>query len=205
MNTIYVFVNGIMTFPGQSKNWTGRAVTWTQVTTQAKADKVEYWAGYLSRVVGQHKRAYKLYRTLAYYRGWNIVLVGHSNGADVITDCLQGFYGLAPIQHVHLVCGACESDFARNGLNMALAERRVGEVSIYCAGKDKALKWAHTWLGRLLGYGCIGLEGPTRVRPALASRVHVIQRGWEDYGHSDCWGDDRFDDTMRMITGTEIY
>ena len=203
---LYCFINGILTFPGDARNWTGRAVTWTN-TKQSQvarlksqvvvAEKVEYWAGPIDRVFGQQARAAKLYQTLRYYRGWEIVLVGHSNGADVIIDMLREYPDGPPIRALHLVCGATEGDFTKNGLNAALAQGRVGTVTVYCAGQDRALALAHSLPGKLLGYGTMGLTGPLNVAPGLAA--HVRRVDWAGFGHSDCWGETQFEGTMRLF------
>ncbi|HXP60965.1 MAG TPA: hypothetical protein VN829_10765 [Dongiaceae bacterium] len=198
---LYCFINGILTFPGDARNWTGRAVTWTNVhegfdvdPLRVRAEKVEYWAGPIDRVFGQKGRAEKLLHTLLQYCGWEIVLAGHSNGADVIVDMLRDFPQCLPIHHLHLVCGATEGDFQQNGLNGALLQNRVGDVTVYCAGKDRALALAHTLPGKVLGYGVIGLTGALNVLPSVQSRVRRVD--WPDYGHSDCWADGNFNSTM---------
>lgn len=193
MKRIYIYVPGILTFPGSSKNWDGRAVTRTHTVTDYRAEKVEFFVGVISRAFGQKDRADKLRRTLDYYFGWKIILVGHSNGADVITLCLKSF-ACPIISQVHLVCGACNADFEKNGLNQELRSNKVEGVTVYCAMKDRALSLAHTLPGKLLGYGTLGLAGPTNVDIGVTSRVRVIQ--WPNFGHSDCWHDDEFDLTM---------
>lgn len=193
MRTLLVYVNGILNFPGSSKNWTGRAATFTQVTTDHWAEKCEYWCGPISRALGQRDRADKLRRTLSFYNGWDIHLVGHSNGADVILTALRDWPS-PPIAKMHLVCGATESDFNKNGLNQWIGTGRVKEVVVYVAGQDKALKLAHSWPAKLLGYGVLGLHGPVNVLSSISTRVTTVT--WPSYGHSDCWHDANFERTM---------
>lgn len=196
----WFLINGILTFPGSSKNWTGRGVTWLNTRTEAKAEKIEYLCGPIGRALGQMDRAYKLWHTLSYYDGDDNYVVGHSNGADVIISMLRDFPLCPKIRELHLVCGASESDFNRNGLNRLLGTGKIGRVIVYVAKKDEALRLAHTWLGHILGYGTLGLDGPTSVLPSVESSVKTIE--WPDYGHSDCWHDDNFEATMRQITAT---
>ena len=120
--------------------------------------------------------------------------MGHSNGADVIVDMLRHFPQCPRIRHLHLVCGATEGDFRKNGLNCAMMLGRVGDVTVYCAGQDRTLRLAHTLPGRLLGYGTMGLTGPLNLLPGIAARVRTGI--WPGYGHSDCWADLNFDSTM---------
>lgn len=203
MDRITIYVPGINTWPGASKNWSGRAVTFTHGFAQASklqwwAEKVEYYCNAISRVFGQKDRAQKLYRTLFYYSQFTQkILVGHSNGADVILTMMQDHPAFPHIDALHLVCGATEADFNRNGLNTLLTQGRVGSVFVYIAGKDMALKLAHTWAAKMLGYGVLGLHGPWSVAPEIRERVTEVKNGpWIDYGHSDCWSDSEFSKTM---------
>jgi pimeloyl-ACP methyl ester carboxylesterase len=191
--TVYLYVNGILTRPGHSKNWTGRAVTWSHVNRAAFAEKVEYYTGPLTRVFGQKKRAAKLARVLNFYRGWRIVLVGHSNGCDVICDCLRD-HAVSEIAELHLLSAACKADFSKNGLN-SLPPHWLTSIRVYIAQKDWALKLASTWSARhLLGYGALGRKGP--VNPTR--RVDIVRR---NFGHSDWFAGEKFDRTMDLITG----
>lgn len=196
MNTIYIYVNGIMNFPGGSKNWNGRAVTWTHINTEAKAEKIEYFCGPVGRAFGQKERAEKLAATLSFYKGWKIILIGHSNGTDVILKALAQLEW-PRVEALHLVSAACEADFYKNGLNEAMMKGLVGRVYVYLGGKDMALKAAHSIFGRLLGYGTLGLTGPKNVSAMVKAAVTVTT--WGEYGHSDCFDDKNFDGTMRVI------
>jgi hypothetical protein len=188
------YVNGIMNFPGCSTNWNGRAVTHTHVNTDFRAEKIEYFCGPIDRAFGQKDRAEKLFRTVLFYQGWDIDLVGHSNGADVICTMMKDYLSFPSLRSVHLVCGATDADFNLNGLNRLLTEGRIGRVNVYVAGKDMALRAAHSWLGKVLGYGVLGLHGAVNVLPSVMDRVRTVI--WPELGHSDCWGESRFADTM---------
>ncbi len=190
---IIIYVNGILTFPGEARNWNSRAVTWTHTNSEARAEKLEYWAGPIDRIFGQKKRAEKLALLLRHYGGWQVNVVGHSNGADVILDCLRDHKGLPCIERLHLVCGACEADFCRNGLNLAVIQGRVGSITVYVAGRDHALALAHSIPGRLLGYGTLGLSG------ALNATAPIREVRWDNYGHSTCFDGGHFDQTMNLL------
>ena len=98
------------------------------------------------------------------------------------------------------MCGVCEDDFNLNGLNTALEKGIVSDVVAYVAGNDSVIRWASTWVGRMLDYGDMGLYGATNVNAAVSGRVRVVDTGsWEDYGHSTCWSDDEFCGTMATI------
>ncbi len=198
---INIYVPGILTFPGDGKNWDGRAVSHTIAGhwPDLAAEKVEYLCGPIDRAFGQKMRAEKLYRTVQQYAlGWTINLVGHSNGCAVILAMLSDFPAWPDIGHLHLVCGACEASFEKNYLNAWLRTRRVGRASVYVAEDDAALRLAHSLPGRILGYGTLGLHGALDVAPDVAGRVNTVL--WPNYGHSDCWSDSEFEQTMRYFT-----
>ena len=57
MKIIHILVNGILTKPGGSDNWTGKGVTHLLLRKKF-AEKVEYFSGALfSRSIGQKRRA----------------------------------------------------------------------------------------------------------------------------------------------------
>lgn len=195
-----LYIPGILTFPGDASNWSGRAVTFTHALTGGErvAEKVEYFTTALLRPFGQQSRANKLARTWGFYNSkwWDVRLVGHSNGCDVICDVIRANPHFRASQ-IHLVCGACSADLESNGINETLRSSRVQEAFIYVAGRDKALRLAQTPIGQFLGYGTLGLKGPKNIDPQVARRVQVIE--WPEYGHSDCWSDANFPATMRYF------
>lgn len=190
---IFVFINGILTWPGASENWTGRAVTWTHIHSPFKAEKVEYFVGPISRAFGQRERARKLLLTLSFYEGWDIVLVGHSNGCDVIRDALEKAEWRPSLSHLHLISAACDADFERNGFNHLRCP-----VTVWRASRDWVLRLAgNPFLGRLLGYGTLGLTGPLKARIPVES----INR---DFGHSGWFTDSETDTTMQLLCGAAM-
>jgi pimeloyl-ACP methyl ester carboxylesterase len=195
---VIIFINGILTKPGDSRDWNYRASIVAQRDYGWNAMPVEYFCGILGRALGQQKRAAKVAELLAAYAGYEVTLVGHSNGAAVILLALQKYDPLLPfpdIKAIHLVNGACEADFDRNGLNEFLKDGRVDKVCVYRGGKDWALRLASSWPGRLLGYGVLGLTGPRNV--AYEIRDSVGELLWPDYGHSDCWSEINFPQTVK--------
>lgn len=188
---IFLFVNGILTFPGGSENWTGRAVTATHLFTQHKAEKVEYFTSALTRSIMQSRRADKLVRVLQFYVGWDKVIVAHSNGADVVMDALRKH--ATAIRHLHLVSPAITSDCAKNGLADLLKTRAIQTLTIYMAKKDKPLRMAKLWPAKWLGYGALGIEFPK----GLTDNFIIHQE--ESFGHSTWWDDEHFQSTMELI------
>jgi len=206
MSRVFFLINGIMNFPGCSDNWNGKGVTAIMCPPQStdKAEKIEYFCGPIDRVFGQKERADKLFKTMLFYRdpSYSRIVVGHSNGADVILTMMRDYRDWPDIDHLHLVCGATNANFDKNGLNRWLAEGRVKRVTVYVAGKDLALRAAHSLLGKLLGYGVLGLAGPTNVHNEFLNdgRVTTVwEDPWTDYGHSGCWEGRHFESTMKSF------
>ena len=194
--TIYLFVNGIATWPGNFTNWNKRAVTFTHTRTPHKAEAFEYFCTPLTRPFREDERAKHFARAVREYsrRGWRIICVGHSNGCDVILDGLKRA-DWPHVEAVHLVCGACEADFSKNGLNYALHFGHIQTVYVYNAQKDWALPLAHTLPGKILGYGTLGLDGALHIADGVKDQVG--QLWWKNYGHSTCWLPDYFNATMK--------
>ena len=195
MRHVFIFIPGIDTWPGSSRNWDGRAVTWIHTHSEDQAEKVEYFCGPIGRAFGQKDRENKLRRTLNFYRGRDITLVGHSNGAAVILQMMAANTNWPRIQNLHLVCGACEADFNINGLNQLMTQGKVQSVFVYVAEADLALRLAHSWPAKMLGYGVMGLHGPQNVLDSVKRDVGLLS--WPHFGHSDCWQDRNFDRTMQ--------
>jgi len=195
---IFLFVPGILTFPGFSDNWTGRGVTWTHLHTPHRAEKVEYFSGVLTRTMFQAERAHKLARTISFYHkaGFELHGAAHSNGADVFLDALR-LFGSDPrcprLETLNLISPACHADCNKSGLNELFGQNMLGDVTVWVAEKDWALDLAATKTGWLLGFGTLGRNGPknaTRLIHTLSAAV----------GHGDWFTDERFDLTMRRIT-----
>lgn len=190
---IVIFVNGILTRPGSAKNWTGKGVTWFHTKRMVFAEKVEYISGALfSRSWGQKRRAEKLRKTLEYYKGWDIHLVGHSNGSDVIFDCLKNM-DWPEIKSITLFSPACSADFEKLGLNDPKAIRNIGKINVYIAGKDWALVLASSFVGKFFGYGSLGKEGPKN----NSKKAYVAK--FMNYGHSTWFEKEKFDHTMKLV------
>lgn len=195
---IYIYVNGILTRPGKASNWNGRAVTRTMLDTPHIAEKVEYMSfPTLSRLFGQRNRVIKLARTMTFYidAGFELVLVGHSNGGAVVVEAMR-YMEWPRVEEVHLISSAGKRDFHRNGLRLAQDRGSVGKVVVYIAGRDTWLKVAGA-VGGMFGYGTLGKDGP---RNHCLDTTEIVRRN--DWEHSDWWTDQNFPWTMRQILGS---
>lgn len=159
--TCFIAINGIRTKPGDAEGWTDRFVTWinTRLPDGVVAEKFEYSCSAILRRMHQRQRADEISKKVGYYRraGYRLVLVGHSNGCDLIARVLEACG--AEIDAAHLIAPAAdEEDFAE-----AIREGLIRRIHIYGSKNDGALKFAKStrpligWLG--LGYGSLGLRG----------------------------------------------
>jgi pimeloyl-ACP methyl ester carboxylesterase len=201
----FVFANGILNCPGSSRGWTDLAVQWVNARTEHRADRFEYFSPILCRRLFLNRWTRDFAEVLSAYAGQELVLVGHSNGCELICRALR-ISGVT-VSHLHLISGACAADCYTNGLNAALRSGRVGEVTAYVAEKDLPMKIARVsqnligWLG--LGYGTLGLNGPTKIDPAVQERVTVVRE--PNFGHSTWFEPQHFDDLMMTVTGVIAF
>jgi len=186
---VYFYVCGILTVPGASDNWTGKAVTWTHLHKHIPAEKIEYFGTPLNRNLKQDERARRFLKNLRYYNsaGFEISIAGHSNGADVILDALKLFQ--RPIKALHLIAPACSEDCEKSGLNDVLCDN----ITIHWSSSDTALKLVKL-AGSLFGFGILGLVGPQNIRIPMSN----IQ--YPNYDHSDWFSHQNFQQTMNLLT-----
>lgn len=198
--TVIIFVNGILSSPEDVEAWTDRAVEWVNNNTDYKADKMEYKSGVLTRRWYQSQRVKNLQKMCKSYLGDRILIVAHSNGADIIQRMINK--GIPRVHELHLIAAAAEHDFRKNGYNRALKNNHVEKIFIYASPVDEALKKAQLstrlfgWLG--LGYGYLGLVGPLFIDPSVQDKVVVHT---ENMAHSQWFSKKHFDITMRLVSG----
>lgn len=200
-STQFIFVNGILNNPEKVDVWTDLAEEWIETNTPFKANKMEYRSGPITRRFKQNDRVYNLQKICMAYTGDKIVLVGHSNGCDIIQRLINK--GLPKIHEAHLIAAASEHDFRKNGYNTALRLANVDKIYVYVSANDQALKNAKKTRPFLkyfgLGYGYLGLIGPKYISQDVADKVVV--HTFNEYGHSDWFKEDNFEKTMKLISG----
>jgi hypothetical protein len=204
MSKVFLFVNGIRTFPGSSKNWNGRAVTATHnrfCETTERAEKVEYFTLAVSRPFGQGYRADKLLKVARYYsqpgRNWDKVIVAHSNGADVVLDAMRK--SPFKVEAMHIISGAVDRNCKKNGLAELCASGRIGHLYVWVAKKDSVLGLGGSLFGRLFGYGDLGLNGPVNLP---RNTYTLIEQA--DFGHSDWFTSQNFIKTLEIVWGDRV-
>lgn len=199
--TVVIFVNGILTLPGSAHAWTDRAVTWFHLNSLAKAEKFEYLALPLTRRLMQRRRARNLAELIDSYTSMDVVLVGHSNGCDLICRALK--LTSHPIQAVHLFSAACNASLDDNGLNAALESGRLGVVHVYRGLKDRALRFAYwtSWILKPLGlgYGSLGYQGPKEIARDEWKEDRLLVHDYATFGHGSFFSEEVFPLTMGAI------
>lgn len=206
INTIYIFERGILGWQsifGGWLNWPNQAIAWIHKFTPCKAQTLTYFTGFIFPALTRARRARNFAKLLLAYRveGWRTALVAHSEGTatGLLAWKLAGYPWL---DELHLICGACNSDFEQNGINRAVALGRVKKIFVYVAEQDAAMRLEDTYPGSIcFGLQCrgtpLGLKGPA-APSAAASALTTVHR-WKTFGHSTCWLPTHFEDTMRLI------
>ena len=215
--TIFLFergINGWASIWGEWKNWPNLAIVWINKFAAKnelnwRAQTLTYFTGPILAGLTRRFRAFQFSKLIRSYSvdDWDIIIVAHSEGTATVLEALRQA-GWPKIKVLHLVCGACDSNFARNGLNFALRESKIDRIVCYRAGRDLAMEIEDTTLG-LLMFGIswndlpLGLSGPVNVAGALWGNK-VFERTlspWSTYGHSDCWEKKNLDVTMMNFIG----
>jgi len=204
--TVFLLEHGINTLPSDWRDWTNRGAFHVHQHTPHAAQSLEYFAGPLLAHFLHRRLARQFGRMLKAYADarWRVVVAAHSNGTRIAVEGMRAA-GWPPVAELHLLCGAVDADFERNGLNQAVDSGRVGRVVCYAAGRDLAMRVEDTLLGRRL-FGVrsepLGLYGPLRVRKPLLDSGAVSSHDdafWRAYGHSGCWRGRELDRTMCLV------
>jgi predicted alpha/beta hydrolase family esterase len=206
MITAFIYVPGILSWPGDADGWTDRAVTWTHKHLKTPSEKFEYFSGVLTRRTRQQWRAEKLARMISFYnpKEFSLNLVGHSNGCDVIIRTMKLID--RPVNQIHLISAAADENMDNNRLPYYLSSGKVDHLYMYIAGRDWPLTLAARTAPILklwgLGYGHLGLLDQSSIETAFSGLPVTIHRE-PFYGHSDWFTEENgnFEETMQLITG----
>ncbi len=195
----YLFINGILTMPEAKSDWNARAVTWAESRYDQLADRYEYLSDAIFRRIFQADRVKNCADILdAYVPEHELIVVGHSNGADIAVRLIETTN--LKFAEVHLLAAAAEADFEKNGLNAALLSGRIGRLFLYGSHNDEALELA-LWSEKLaflgIGYGALGRTGPKNLDPVAAR--YVTQVWCDAFGHGSWFTPANFADTMAAI------
>jgi pimeloyl-ACP methyl ester carboxylesterase len=194
----YIISNGVRTNSNDLQSWHFRAARWVDDNTDAKGDTYHYAApGSLAwhlRKRHVERLGQCLYDTSLVGRR-DVVFVGHSWSTDLFARAMER-YPVLRVHSAHLIGGAAQESFKTNGLNAALRAGRLGRVAVYFNPGDPVLL-GHRWW-KYLGYGKLGLNGPTDVAADVAHLVTAVK--CPGVGHSGYFAGDQFARTMRMVT-----
>ncbi len=191
-------------FGSWRSNWPNEAIVKIHQETPCKAQTLLYTTIPLLAGLTRRWRAMQFAKLIKSYKGWNIHIIAHSEGTATVLSALRHL-DWPDVETLHLLNGAADANFERNGLNSALCHNRIGKVFVYIADKDVAMKIEDTAIG-LLMFGIswndlpLGLSGAKNVAQGLWD-CRVIQKHWKNYGHSTCFEPKRFDSTMLQIIG----
>ena len=196
----FVFINGIFTMPWR-KSWNEKAVEFvTKNLPDCKAVKYQYYSDAIFVGWRQREIAMELMGIVNRLEreGYEVVLVGHSNGCAIISYIVNEMD--EDVGNLHLIAPAayaCDFDLAINRGN-------TSGVFIYGSRHDIPLTVLAP-ISRLLtlglsGYGSLGAHArDLELRhPGMA-----FDYSNNTYGHSSWFDDDKFDDTMRLIMVNE--
>ena len=207
-DTIHIFVPGIFNLPSAASSWVGKAVTTCIAYRKLHAEKVETFSfATIDRLLRHRRRIHLLKSRLGHYwhEGWDIHLIGHSNGTTIICDAIKELPKMH-VKRIDLIAAACSGDFDANGLNDRLLNATLDEVHYFVGAKDWPLWFADTITGRLIGYGRhpLGRWGAFNVDERIRDREHrIVRHEREDLGHSGFLSDKEWKRTFEMILGSQ--
>jgi len=203
----YILLPGIKTQTDDNNNWAPAMASAINITHDcAKADEFRYHASAIFHRWGMQERVgYVIDLAYRYWSaGYKPILVAHSDGCEIVRQVIIA--GPSIIRAAHLIAGACEADFAKNGLNDALRIGKVAEIYCYVSKGDKVIDGVarnsvrfFSWLG--IAYGTLGFDGPENVAPDQAGKVHLIER--RSLKHGDWFVGAHWQTTFNSITQLE--
>lgn len=195
---LVIFLNGILTTPGDQFAWTDRAERWFAKNTPHDFDSFEYWhTALFSRLFCERRHVAAAAELVAHYlRAWRpqrprLHLVAHSRGCELARQLIVS--RRLEVASVHLFAAAIDADFEANGLNTALRGGGIERMSLYTSRADAVLKYI---AGASLGlYGRLGYTGPRGADPNAP--IRVIDR--PGFGHSDWFAPQNFASSMSLV------
>lgn len=185
----YIFVPGILNYPGSARGWTDRAVTHIHnCVACACAEKFEYLALPATRNLFARTRAVELAALMDQYPSaqFSLVLAGHSFGCELIRLAV----GIAkrPANFVHLFAPAVPATPRKHRLKSTVASGRIEFLSLYISARDRVL--TKSFLG--------GLSAESvQAQFADAPPSILFAAG----GHSRWFDADNFSSSMQHIIG----
>jgi predicted alpha/beta hydrolase family esterase len=201
----YIIIPGIL-------NPTDRHFAWFSIMAEDIMHKgyykpigieYRYKACAVFRRARQEKRALEIANIIHRWSDYKIVLVGHSNGCDLIQRALK--ITSTPIETVHLIAGACESDITKTSFAKRLEDGSLKKLVCYYSRNDLVLKYAAS-LSRLfaflgLGYGRLGLLGGRNVPEKIINKV--VNLKFDKLGHSCYFNENNYKHILNLVLSDE--
>lgn len=187
MRTLYIVIPGIYTSTQKHFDWYVRLAEDIMRRGEGFPVALEYRYNTCAffRRMQQHKRAQEIANIIESWDGFNIVLIGHSNGVDLIQRALS--IAKSKVDKVFAFGAATYSDLQITGFYKAFKEGRLNNLFVYASKKDAALKYAanlsnlFSFLG--LGYGLLGYYGANNIPETFKNKVENIFKN--DFRHND--------------------
>jgi hypothetical protein len=191
MKTIWFIVRGIAGSPSNFVEWEYLVRDHIIRKLGVPAVAVSYATSFATVWRNRSMRANRFAEIIKAYAdaGWTMNFIAHSEGTVVALDALRSLYW-PKVGNLHLVCGACDNDFERLGMNYAIRQDMFDSVHVWIAGQDSAMHFENLAIGRMLFQVKmpLGLKGPVNIDPIARSMVRIhYEMPWFNYGHSDCW------------------
>lgn len=207
--TAFIFINGIFTHPRRKDAWNDRAVEYVKrFHPDCHAVSYEYLSGAIMRHGWIPFRDAQLERANAVvkkvnqlkHQGYRVVMVGHSNGCQLISYLIAQMG--ERVANVHFFAPA---SFAVD-IATALDEQTVEGVFIYGSTRDIPLRFFAP-ISRILtlglsGYGSLGTKG-LEMEEKYPGQVFDFSNN--KFGHSDWFTKENFDNTMALIMVNEGF
>lgn len=205
MRNCYIIVPGIHSSTKNNFDWFVRLAEdiMRKGARNPVALEYRYSTNALTRRAAQQRRARELADIIDKWQKFNIILVGHSNGCDLIQRALKITH--AKVKTVHAFAGACENELKKTGFYDAFVYNRLGKLFVYASKNDRALKYAAN-ISRLfnfigMGYGLLGYRGATGIPKSFQDKVVNIFDNTLD--HNDYFGK-FYERTLNTILLEEI-
>lgn len=205
---VYIMVPGIHSQTGDHNNWAPIYSDCINALTNSKGTEFRYFSTFATRRLKLTDHATEVRDLIMFYyaRGFEVILVAHSNGNEVCRRALSLLPEGFKVQALHAIAAATYKDFSQaddfQSWNTILSVK-LNRMFVYCSDTDSALKrWAGLskkflgWIG--LGFGQLGLRGPVKHNREAVTVLTGI-----GYDHGTWFDDEHFYRTLLHVLTDE--
>lgn len=198
MDRAFIFINGIQNRADSSGCWTERAEVYCAEKGLQSA-RYPYTTTFATRWIMQPYRVRQFAKLCNdWAERFKLVLVGHSNGCDIILQSLAKIESSGI--ELHLISAAAEPDCWRNGLNESCATGKVARVTIYIGQQDEVLSRLAPVSRFLCGWLGLGFKNLGHVGPLNSTCANLTVHTEPEFGHSTWFEPQHFPSLMRLVT-----